>query len=302
MKTISNDLLVHISLPMTTLARLWKVTRVDTTVISFTDHDTDLVYEGVTYTAADGFTPSAVEHKADVSPDNLEVMGFLDSSAIDERDVRARLYDGADIELRVVNYSDLTQGDLKFLKGTLGDVQLINGQFIAQLRGLTQYLTTITGSTYGPVCRAELFDGGTGINTGNHWKCRLNRADYVQSGSVVSSSDPTTISPASGLLQVGSTTPSAPAPAGWFDDGVITFTSGVLDGMKFEIATWTGTLSLFAGNPMPFQPSPGDTFEIEPGCDKLRSTCFGKFNNVVNFSGEADIPGIGLLLQTPVSH
>jgi uncharacterized phage protein (TIGR02218 family) len=97
-------------------------------------------------------------------------------------------------------------------------------------------------------------------------------------------------------MRGSATTPTAAAPAGWFADGLIKFTSGVLNGYSFEIATWdTNQLVLFAGAPMPFAPSPGDTFEIEPGCDKTKPTCFAKFNNVVNFAAEAEIPGLNVL-------
>ncbi len=42
-----------------------------------------------------GLTFSAVEHKADGSPDNASVTGFLSASGISENDVRARRYDNA---------------------------------------------------------------------------------------------------------------------------------------------------------------------------------------------------------------
>jgi uncharacterized phage protein (TIGR02218 family) len=304
LKNVSAALKAHLQQDTVALARLWKVTRLDSTVLAFTDHDRNITYNSVTYLAATGFTSSAVEHKSDNSPNNLEVLGFLDSAAIDERDIKAHLYDGATVELKVVNWADLSMGDLHLLTGTIGDIKIVNGIFQAELRGLTQKLTTTCGSTYGPVCRAELFGGGAeGTDPGNHWKCRLNRADWKQSGSVHSSPDPLTVIPNSGLKMIGSATPTLAAPTGWFNDGVLIYTSGVLNGYKFEIATWDGsTLSLFSGNPQPFQPASSDTFEIEPGCDKTRATCKGKFNNIVNFAGEPDIPGISVLLQTPNSH
>jgi uncharacterized phage protein (TIGR02218 family) len=258
---------------------------------------------GGTYKSADGVTFSALELKSDGSPNNMQVTGFLDVAGIFDADVRARLYDGATFELRAVNWADLTMGDMKMLSGTIGDYEMKNGLFTAELRGWTQKLTTIVGSLYGPLCRAQLFGGGAeGIDPTNHWKCRLNRADWVQNGFVASSPDSLTIVPvnsvsiAEQLLMIGSPTPTALAPAGWFDDGVIIFTSGVLNGFKFEVSTWDGTtLSLFGGSPMPYAPGPGDTFQIEPGCDKRKTTCFGKFNNIINHAGEADIPGLNVI-------
>ncbi len=253
----------------------------------------------VTYVPADGLTFSALEHKDDGSPNNTQVTGFLRGSGIDEADIRARLYDGATFELRTVNWSDLTQGDMKLLSGTVGDVTMVNGQFQIELRGLNQWLTTMVGAVYGPICRAELFGGGAeGIDPANHWKCRLNRADWVQTGTLLSVSDSLTLvpSPSSALLMIGSATPAVAAPAGWFDSGVIKFTSGALSGFSFEVSTWDGTtLVLFGGAPMPFPPAAGDSFQIEPGCSKLMSICHSKFNNAVNFAGEPNIPGINVL-------
>ena len=40
----------------TTLATLWKVTRLDAEVFGFTDHDKNIVFGGVTYEARSGFT------------------------------------------------------------------------------------------------------------------------------------------------------------------------------------------------------------------------------------------------------
>ncbi len=260
-----------------------------------------------TYASGDCVTFTAVTNKDDGSPNNMQVSGFLSSAGITEADVRARLYDGATFQQRVVNWQDLTMLDAKMLAGTIGDYEFKNGLFTVELRGLTQKLTTVIGSLYGPLCRAELFGGGTTlvnglpIDSGNHWQCRLNQADWVQNGSVQASPDSITIVPynepsVSTLVMRGSATPTVSAPAGWFNDGIIVFTSGALSGYTFEIANWDGTtLSLFGGAPMPFSPQPGDTFQIEPGCDKTKQTCYAKFNNIINHAGEADIPGLNVI-------
>jgi uncharacterized phage protein (TIGR02218 family) len=43
---------------------------------------------------------------------------------------------------------------------------------------------------------------------------------------------------------------------------------------------------------MPFEVQVGDKLSIYAGCDKRRETCFTKFNNVINFRGEPDLPGL----------
>jgi uncharacterized phage protein (TIGR02218 family) len=307
MKSISGPLLTHFGLDCTTLAVLWKLTRQDGTVMGFTTHDQNIVYPiltgsppvpGVTYVADTGMTNTATASKSDMSVDNLEVTAFLDSDSIHEADIRAGLYDYATIEIRIVNWADLTMGDLKIRSGTVGQIKMMNGVFTAEVRGLTQSLTTVFGDLYGPLCRAELGSGLNGIDMNSHYLCHVDITLYRQTGTVTSSADAFTILPNSGLLMIGSATPTNPAPAGWFNDGFLQFTSGPMNNFKVEIKNWDGTtLTMFL--PLQYQPLTGNTFIIEPGCDKTRETCFAKFNNIINHRGEPDIPGNDLVLLYP---
>lgn len=306
MKTISDALNAHLSgaNPLT-LAYLWKIKRVDGTILGFTTHDQDIPYtdgdlDTVTYLHSTGFTNSAAQSKSDTSVDNIEVTGFLDSEALTGSDIRASLYDECAIQIRIVNWADLTMGDLYLRSGTVGEIKMINGQFTAEIRGLTYFLSTILGDLYGPICRAQFGSGKNGIDMNSQWLCQVDVTAYRQTGSVGTSLDAVSIVPAGTLLMVGSPTPAAAAGAGWFDDGFIQFTSGVLAGQSFEIKTWDGgTLKLYL--PLPAVPSAADDFIIEPGCNHLVFDCNGKFQNIVNFRGEQFIPGMDSYLQTPDS-
>src|ERR1035437_1228817 len=164
MKTATYQLKVHMAPETTTLCRLLKIMRLDGSIGRYTDFDCDITYAEnpaalgtlSTYRTADGLTLSAIEYKDDGSPNNCTTTGFFEDAGINEHDVRARLYAGATFELRVVNWADLTQREIKSLSGTIGDITMDNGAYTIELRGLTQKLTTIIGSLYGPVCRAEL--------------------------------------------------------------------------------------------------------------------------------------------------
>jgi uncharacterized phage protein (TIGR02218 family) len=305
MKSITAALQAHFGLDTTTLAVLWKITRADGTVMGFTTHDQDISYQAaddtspVTYLAETGLSNTASDSSSDLSVDNAEVTGFIESASITVADIRAGVYDNALIEERVVNWANLSMGDMLVRSGWLGKVQMKNGLFTVELRGLTQKLSTAIGSTYGPVCRAELGSSmAADDGSWRPWYCNVNLAAYQQSGSVSSSPDAMTLIPASGLQNVGSS-PVVAAPASWFDNGSITFTSGVLAGKTFEIKTWDGTaLDMFL--PFPEQPQAGDTFTITPGCDQTASAtgCL-KFNNIANFRGEPFTPGADLILNYP---
>ncbi len=79
MKNISVGLKNHLASETTTLATLWKITRADGQIFGFTDHDTDIVYAGLTYEAATGFTPSAIETTSQFNVDNLEMQCLISS-------------------------------------------------------------------------------------------------------------------------------------------------------------------------------------------------------------------------------
>ena len=51
MRTVPEDLSAALAGGVTTLCWCWRITRRDGQVSGFTDHDRDLVFDGVTYTA-----------------------------------------------------------------------------------------------------------------------------------------------------------------------------------------------------------------------------------------------------------
>lgn len=289
----------HLAGNPTTAAMLWKVKRADGTILGFTNHDQDLVYDAsdgdgaIAYKAMTGYTPSATETNSDLSTDNLQVTAFLDSTAIDETDLRAGLYNYAEIEIRLVNWADLTMGDVKIRAGTLGQIKLQRGEFTAEIRGRAFNLGTILGSTYGPNCRADLGDS----------RCKVDMSALQQSGTVDTTADAQHFVPTAGL---------SPAGDGYFTDGIVTWTSGANDGFSMEISSWDGTTVVLFES-MPFAIAPGDAFTIEPGCNHQASDCSTKFagvllldstttgadGNIKNLRAENAIPGMDSILSYP---
>jgi uncharacterized phage protein (TIGR02218 family) len=298
MKSVSTALSTHIALPCTTLATLWKVKRADGVIMGFTNHDKDLIFDidaatspysgdGVTtYYASTGMAASAVETGSDLSIDNLEITAFIDSSAITDTDIRAGRYDYCQISVVLVNYNDLTMGCLRLRFGTIGQVVIKNGLYSAEIRGLSYYFGTVIGYTFGPICRADLGDS----------KCspagEVNLTALSQTGYVSSSTNRRTFVPNAVLT---SPLTSLTGAAGYFNQGVLTWLTGLNAGLLMEVDTWDGTtIALFES--MPFTITPGDTFKVEPGCNKT-TDCFAKFNNIVNKQAEPFIPGTDAIMN-----
>ncbi|MEO8337653.1 MAG: phage BR0599 family protein, partial [bacterium] len=82
--------------------------------------------------------------------------------------------------------------------------------------------------------------------------------------------------------------------AQYFMDGVLTWITGDNVGSQNEVSAHDAdvagayTLELYIESAYPIQP--GDTFSIEPGCNRLPATCKVKFNNFENFNGADALP------------
>jgi uncharacterized phage protein (TIGR02218 family) len=268
-KTTPAALATHQASGSTTLAWCWKVTRKDGQVFGYTSVDKDLLIDGITYKAATGFTPSAVEGHLNLSVANLEVAGVLDDTSITEADLLAGRWDGAAVEIFEVNHANLSQGRMIIRVGTLGSVSTGAQAFTAEARGLAQALQQSVGETYAAACSATLGDTRCGVNT----------AAITVAGTVTATSSHRNF-----------TDTSRGEADDFFGAGLVTWQTGANTGLSMEVAGFSGgafTLHL----PMPYPIAVGDTYQAIPGCRKRRTEdCSAKFSNAINFRGFPDAP------------
>ena len=280
MKTLSTALAAHIAGEVTTLATCWKLVRRDAVVMGFTDHDTDVAVDGVTYQATAGMTSSAVSASNTLKVDELEIEGMLHSEAITQDDVLKGIYDYAEVDVFMVDYTDTEAGTLPLRTGWFGEVTLKGNQFVAEIRGLSQALQQPIGDIYSPGCRAALGDA----------RCGVNLALY------------TVLCTVSAVHDVyGVTDSSLPQPDGYYTAGRIIFTSGVNEGVTVEVKYYSDKRFYFT-LPMREACAVGDTFTAVAGCDKTTVRCKSLFNNIVNFRGEPHVPGTDRMLETSATR
>jgi uncharacterized phage protein (TIGR02218 family) len=282
MKTATTALSAHLSQEVTTLATCWRVTRRDGAEFFFTDHDQDIAFDGHIYLARTGYSRTAIANDASMAVDNLDVDGVFDAAAITEPDMRAGLFDYAEVRVFLVNWADPSMGALKMRRGWFGEVILTEqGAFRTELRGMVQALQQRIGEIYSPECRADLGDA----------RCKVDLAAFTRTGTVTSATD---------RAVFFATLDGAATADGWFNGGALTFTSGANAGKTTEVKAWTassGRFELFLA--VGYAISAGDTFSVYPGCDKRLDTCIGRFNNVLNFRGEPYVPGIDAMMWHP---
>ena len=280
-----DDLLRHLGSGATTVCRAWMVRRRDGTTYGFTDHDRDFAFDGVIFKASTGMTARVLQQTTGLSVDNSEAVGALSDAAIDEADLAAGRFDGAEVRSWVVNWADTAQRIEQF-RGNFGDITRSAGAFRAELRGLTDRLNQPQGRVYQRTCAAVLGDA----------RCKVDLAlpAYRASG-VIAGFD------VLGRMQfVG----LAGFDDRWFERGRLLVLSGAAQGLvgtiKSDRLTGTGR-EVDLWHALGAAPAAGDAVQLQAGCDRMAQTCRGKFANFPNFQGFPHIPGEDWLSSYPVS-
>jgi uncharacterized phage protein (TIGR02218 family) len=282
MKTVGTALQAHLENETTTIAVLIKITRADGVVIGLCNHDADLTVDGITYQARGAFNGATLKNAALLKTNNFEIEGLLDSDAISEADLKAGLFDHARIDVFWCNWANVAQGVIQVRRGWIGEVSLIDGKYVAELRGLHDLLQRRVGDVYTAECR-HVFCGAA---------CSLAASSMTVAGSVTAITDRATFADSSRTESDGA-----------FNYGLLTWTSGLNKGLSMEVKSWASTGTLFTlWLPMTYALSVGDAYSVVRGCDKKFATCRDTYANVANFGGFPHLPGLAKVLQYPDSE
>jgi uncharacterized phage protein (TIGR02218 family) len=278
MKSLNPALAAHLASGTTTLCWCWKIARCDGVMLGFTDHDAPVTFDGLTYEADSGFTPSEVQSHLDLSVDNLSVTGALSSASLNEDDLAAGRFDGAALELWRVNWAAPEQRAL-MRKATLGEVKRGRTAFAAEVRGLTAALNRPVGRVFGHSCDAMLGDA----------RCTVTPATIAVTIAAVRNP------------RIFTVTGAQSYDTDCFAYGIAAFTSGACKGASSEIKrhTMAGGITTIELWLAPSESLlPGDALTLTQGCDKEFSTCKNKFSNAVNFRGCPYMPGTAITLAS----
>ncbi len=282
MRNLSQNLLLHLAGGATTLCHCWRVIRRDGIVLGFTDHDVDLTIGTTLYAARTGMEGTDIEANLGFSVGGAEVSGALVADILTEADLANGRYDGAGVEIWLVNWAETTQKLLLDLV-SIGEVRRTEFAFTAELRSLAHDFDQEKGRLFQAACTADLGDGRCGVD--------LTISANCATGSIVSVNGPLDFA-------AGPTGHDA----GWFSGGAITFLSGANKGTRVEVklhgvdassshfAIWTALAA---------PPAIGDQFRVTAGCNKAFATCRDKFGNLLNFRGFPNMPGNDHIISYP---
>lgn len=241
-------------------------------------YQTGLTIKRGTITQQAGTTAGTMKLTIAPQPDSPNAPVLVNGWPVIEA-ARLGLFDGATVQLSKLFMAapapgaqlDTSPGAVGWFRGLAQNVQA--GRLAVEIT-VDDYIALLGAQQmprqlWGVGCFHQLYDAG----------CTLLKANFTSTGSVTSATDGAHFG--TGLTQADD----------YFDLGVITFTSGVNNGLSATVSTFKNSGGAIVTRlPFPKTPAVGDTFSIYPGCDLQQATCSGKFNNLAHFSGQPYIP------------
>lgn len=259
------------------MADLFRITLSNGQILRHTNADMPVVWDGQTYEAHKliikrGATRVAVG--LDVDSNTLEIAAEPDYRLEGLQWSEAALggaLDGARVVIERIFFSDWATpvGAVVIFSGRVSDVSGSRSAVKVDVKSDIELLNVSSPrNIYQAGCMRTLYDEG----------CKVNREKFTVNGRVTANST-TGTELACNLTQAD----------GWFNQGVIKFTSGRNAGLSRTVKEHKNGRLSFALR-LPFPPQSGDVFKIYPGCDKRQETCGKKFDNIVHFRGFPYIP------------
>jgi uncharacterized phage protein (TIGR02218 family) len=264
---------------------LWTITLDGGQVLRFTSGDVAVGFGGNTYSMGPiierGDTKMRMGVAVDtlsmqITPRDTDMVGSVPMMAA----LSAGLFDGAEIALwrLFMDLGGVVRGVLPEFLGTAGDIRTVGLKASIQVRSWLELLNvSVPGNVYQAGCRRTLYDAG----------CGVSRSAFTVSGTLSATADATK------RIHTSTSAAVIAKPSAWGSIGVLRFTSGANTGVArpvrvHSLSAGTATITTIYG--FPFQAQAGDSFELQAGCDKRKTTCGGKFSNSARFSGEPYIP------------
>jgi uncharacterized phage protein (TIGR02218 family) len=261
--------------PLEATATFWRIYRRDGVTLGLTGHDRDLRFDGVLHRAAPGMLPSAIRRTADLSPDSAEVQGALSHDGIAAEDLAAGRFDGARVEIGIVDWETLERAVL--YRGAMGAVAEEAGHFEAELRSAKAVLEEDRVPRTSPTCRAQFCGPG----------CTLSAARYTHVARLAQ------LDPTQNRVRFG----DGPLP-GQMLDGHVRWLDGPQAGLHM-VVTEADAAGLVLDLELDAALQVGTRAELREGCDHTFATCSARFGNSVNFQGEPFLPGNDFMARYP---
>jgi uncharacterized phage protein (TIGR02218 family) len=277
MKTATPELIALLnSSTQFLMADLFTITLASGSVVRYTTADVNVTFSGSIFNAKGALLKRGpVRSVIGLEVDTLDMSVYADASHLIDGQpfVSAAMsgaLDGATVLLQrafLTSWTAAPVGAAILFSGRVSDVSGSRTEVKIIVKSDIELLNIkLPRNLYQPSCLNTVYDAS----------CAANKAAKTVTGTATG-----------GTTQ--SITTGRSEASGWFEQGVLTFTSGLNAGVFRTVKGFSGGAFSFA-LPLPNAPAAGDAFSVFPGCDKTQSTCTSKFNNVIHFRGFPYIP------------
>jgi uncharacterized phage protein (TIGR02218 family) len=260
-------------------ANLFKVVRADATVIRLTDHDSDLEYGGDTFTPVGGGNLSDFHAVGSLKVGSSEILCVFSSSQIALDDVRAKLYERAQVTIYLVDWMFPWSDPIEEMEYRVGKVTFDESSARFELLTKAYDFQKTTGFVASETCDYVFTQG----------LCEATPTTY----------SPTVVGIVTQRHAINSSVTLPTETDDFYNDAWITWTSGNNDGHVSYIKDYTATGRILEFyTPTPFDIQVGDGFTLTPYCDHTFAECIA-YGERVHFGGNPNMPGEESLVAGP---
>jgi uncharacterized phage protein (TIGR02218 family) len=259
------------------------------TIYRWTSADVDLVISGQTFRSQGANGPliqrGSYNQSARLTVDTLDLtlvggVYLIGGKTLPQLAVQG-YFDGARVQVDHLIGPDLpgalALGVLpKFFEGRVAAMDPNGAQVALQLKSELESLNVLLPRfMLQPACGNAVYDAN----------CGLVRATFTIAGTATGGTTTTVTSTSAAIIAKAT---------GYFDLGVLAFTSGALNGSRRAVKASvlaTGVTTFTMALPFASAPANGDTFTVYPGCHRDKNDCgASKFNNLAQHRGYSHIP------------
>lgn len=243
--------------------------------IAATSHTRDLILPGhpeLLFRSLGGIKSTAVDTEAGQESAGLNFLAVFDDDAITPLQLDEGDWDGARLDVYLINYKAPKMGQYVEFSGPIGGFSEEGIVFEAQARPLTALARIKVGRRASANCDVGT-KGPADVYGGS--RCKLDLTSQTHAGTVTSGASQHTFR-ASAL------------PAGvlfTMVDGHITFLTGDNAGRRRTVRAWNNSNGeIIVQKAFPYTIDVGDTFTAVEGCDRTAAACTAR-DNIKNFRG-----------------
>lgn len=272
-------------------ATCWTFTRTDGLVLGYTSHDQTVSFRGVDHVPCNSLAASAVEMSSIVgTTGSIDLIGLLSDAGVSEKDIYNGLYDGANIEVWLVPWSNAGgETPIRLIAGVVGanghETASYSQELLTEGQRLQQraLLETIT-----PGCR---FLFGNQVDP----RCPVDLSLLEVTGSVTALAIPNASTDSARRIFSDSTRLEAD---GYFSLGRVTWTTGANVGAVSEVKDFIGG-QFILWESLLNQIALTDAYIATPGCDKSPAAHLTFEPDMKKFGGFPFVSGPDMLVRRP---